>query len=306
MHRAAAAALSVAVISASGWTPAFAQVNSTTFRPEVRYAQVGDVKLAYYTRGSGAPLLMVNGFISTMSLWDPALLAELEKEHTLILFDNRGVGLSTDTKENHTTIEQMADDAAGLAKALGYSRINILGWSMGARITQQVLIRHPDLVSKGVLASANPGGTCQVKTSNQVETELNNPNVPLSDKVALTFPDNPKGKQAEAQVLARIKAAVKAGTIPDDFKTSKQTTERQDRARTTLWSGSNANCEALSGIKIPVLLTDGRDDVVDIPRNSLVIANKIPFSWLAFFEGGHSFLFQSYQKFSEVVNTFLK
>ncbi len=67
--------------------------------------------------------MMINGFISTMSLWDPALLDELPKHHQLILFDNRGVGLSTDTKKNNTTIPQMADDAAGLIKKLDYKTV---------------------------------------------------------------------------------------------------------------------------------------------------------------------------------------
>ena len=76
------------------------------------------VKLAYYPRGQGKPLVMINGFLSSMSLWDPALLADLETTHTLVLFDNRGVGLSSDTAENNTTIPQMADDAAALIGAL--------------------------------------------------------------------------------------------------------------------------------------------------------------------------------------------
>jgi pimeloyl-ACP methyl ester carboxylesterase len=161
---------------------AYAQAGKPTtnvqVKPEVKYVQVGDVRLAYYIRGQGAPLLMINGFISTMSLWDPALLDELSKNHQLILFDNRGVGLSSDTKENKTTIAQMADDAAGLAKALGYQKVNILGWSMGARIGQQFLIRHPDLVNKAILCAANPGGSHQDPAAKDVEGKLNNPNVP--------------------------------------------------------------------------------------------------------------------------------
>ena len=86
------------------------------FKAEVKYAQVGDVRLAYYVRGEGKPLVMINGFISTMSLWDPLLIEDLAKHRQLILFDNRGVGLSTDTKENATTIPQMADDAAGSSR----------------------------------------------------------------------------------------------------------------------------------------------------------------------------------------------
>src|SRR5580704_2020053 len=93
------------------------------FKAEVKTMNVGDIKMAYYIRGQGNPLVMINGFISTMSLWDPALLDELAKHHKLILFDNRGVGLSTDTKKNNTTIPQMADDVAGLIKKLGYEKV---------------------------------------------------------------------------------------------------------------------------------------------------------------------------------------
>ena len=275
-------------------------------KPEVKFVQVGDVKLAYYTRGQGEPLLMINGFISTMSLWDPALLDELSKEHQLVLFDNRGVGLSTDTQENQTTIPQMADDAAGLAKALGFEKVNILAWSMGARIGQQLLIRHPELVRKAVLCAANPGGKHQIPASQDVENKLNNPNVPEMEKLGLVFTNNEAGRQAASEALARIRSAVAAGTMPNDFAASKETTIRQDRARTTLWKNDQDNFKQLKNIKVPVLVTDGRYDVVDIPKNSAVIANQIPYAWLAYFDGGHAFLFQQHKRFADTVNAFLE
>lgn len=274
-------------------------------KPEVKFAQVGEVKLAYYTKGQGEPLLMINGFLSTMSLWDPALLDELSKSNQLVLFDNRGVGLSTDTKENKTTIPQMADDAAGLAKALGFKKVNILAFSMGARIGQQLLIRHPELVHKAVLCAANPGGRHQIPTSHDVESKLNNPNVPEMEKLGLVFTNNEAGRKAASEVLGRIKSAVTAGTIPNDFMVSKETTIRQDRARTTLWTNNQSNFKQLKNIKVPVLVTDGRYDVIDIPKNSELIANQIPYAWLAYFDGGHAFLFQQYKKFADTVNVFL-
>lgn len=285
----------------TGITPASAQE-----KPEIKYAEVNGVKLAYYTRGQGAPLLMINGFMSTLSLWDPALLDELSKNNQLVLFDNRGVGLSTDTQENLTTIPQMADDAAGLAKALGHKEVNILAWSMGARIGQQLLIRHPDLVGKAVLCAANPGGRHQIPASKDVESKLNNPNVPEMEKIGLVFTNNAAGKKAASDILSRLKSAVAAGTIPNDFAVSKQTTIRQDNARTTLWTKDQANYRQLKNIKVPVLVTDGRYDVIDIPKNSEIIANQIPYAWLAYFDGGHAFLFQDYKRFAETVNVFLK
>ncbi|MFM8795063.1 MAG: alpha/beta hydrolase [Acidimicrobiales bacterium] len=237
------------------------------FRAEVKYAQVGDVKLAYYTRGEGKPLVMINGFISTMSLWDPLLIEELSERRRLIVFDNRGVGLSSDTAADNTTIPQMADDAAGLIKALGLGKADILGWSMGARIGQQLLIRHPDVVDKAVLAAANPGGSRGVPADKAVEDKLNDPDVSDDQKLALLFPSGPDEEREAEEVYSRILAAGKNGTAPDDFTVSKETTLRQDRARTTLWDADESNFNELKNIKTPVLLTDGRYDIIDKPAN---------------------------------------
>lgn len=276
------------------------------FKAEVKTIDVSDIKMAYYIRGKGKPLLMINGYLSTMSLWDPALLEELAKNYQLVLFDNRGVGLSTDTIQNNTTMEQMADDAAQLIKNLGYEKVNILAWSMGARIGQQLLIRHPSLVEKAILCSANPGGEYADKTSLDVESKLNNPNVPKMEKIGLVFTNNEQGKLAANNCLARLKKAVATKTIPDDFSVSKETEIRQNRARTTLWSSNNENFHALQNIKNPVLLADGRYDIIDLPKNSVIIANQIPYSWTAFLDGGHAFLFQEYKQFADLIYTFLQ
>jgi pimeloyl-ACP methyl ester carboxylesterase len=276
------------------------------FKPEVKYADVNDVKLAYYIRGEGEPLLMINGFMSSMSLWDPLMIETLARQHQLILFDNRGVGLSTDTRENNTTIPQMADDAAGLLKALGIKKANILAYSMGARIGQQFLIRHPDMVNKAVLAAADPGGKYGDPAAPDVEGKLNTADASKMERLALTVPDDAQGRAALQAAIDRIKAAVAAGVMPDDFDVSKQTIERQDRARTTLWNEDNSNFEDLKNIKVPVLITDGRSDEIDPPKNSLIIAKQIPFSWLAYFWGGHSFLYTSPKHFADTVNVFLQ
>ena len=126
------------------------------------------------------------------------------------------------------------------------------------------------------------------------------------EKLGLVFTNNDAGRKAATEVLSRIKAAVAAGTIPNDFAVSKETTLRQDRARTTLWRNDQENFKQLKSIKTPVLLTDGRYDVIDIPKNSALMANQIPFSWLAYFDGGHAFLFQDYKRFADTVNAFLK
>lgn len=294
-------AMAALILSLSLSIPAQAQE-----KPVVKYAAVNGVKLAYYLKGKGDPMIMIMGYAGTLSAWDPALLDELAKNNQLIIFDNRGAGLSTDTKENNTTIPQMADDAAGLIKALGFKKVNVFSWSMGARIGQQLVIRHPDLVSKLILLAPNPGGKYQVAISKKVGEELNNPSLSPMENFELLFPNTPAGKAAAKAVYERWAAARAAGTIPDDFVVSKETKARQVRARVTLWNADNQNYQDLKNIKIPVLVADGREDIIDNPKNSIVIANQIPFAWLAFYEGGHAFLFQSYKKLSETVNVFLQ
>lgn len=273
---------------------------------KIQFAQVGDIKMAYYTRGQGEPLFLINGFMSAMSTWDPALLDVLAKKNKLIIFDNRGVGLSTDTKEDRTSMEQMADDTAGLIKALGYKKANVLGYSMGARVAQQVFIRHPDLVNKGILAAPNPGGSRQIKPSADVAKLLNDPNVSTYDKAKLMFTNDASGEAALKQVMKRINDAVKNGTAPNDNDVSKEAAIRQDRARTVLWGANEKNFDDLKNIKFPVLVADGRDDVIDPPENARLIAGQIPFAWLTFYEGGHGFLFQSAARFGATINAFLK
>ena len=296
-----AIAFALAAVSAASANAAHAAPKA-----EVKYAQVGDIKMAYFTRGQGEPLFMINGYMSSMSVWDPALLDILDDSNTLVLFDNRGVGLTTDSAEDRTSMEQMADDTAGLITALGYDKANVLGFSMGARIAQQVYIRHPGKVNKGVLLAPNPGGTEQVKPSPEVAEKLNDPNVSTLDKASLFFPDTAEGKKAMTEAFARLKAAVADGTLPDDTNVSKQTALRQNNARSKLWDADTANFAALKTINFPVLIADGRDDTVDPPPNSRKIASQIPFSWLAFFEGGHGFPFQSYEKLGKTINVFLQ
>lgn len=275
-------------------------------KPEIKYAAVNGVKLAYYLKGKGDPMILIMGYAGTLSAWDPALLDELAKNNQLIIFDNRGAGLSTDTKENNTTIPQMADDAAGLVKALGFKKVNVFSWSMGARIGQQLVIRHPELINKAILCAPNPGGKYQIAINKKVGEELNNPSLSPMENFELLFPMTPEGKAAAKVVYERWAAAKAAGTIPDDFIVSKETKARQVRARITLWDADNQNYKDLKNIKVPVLVADGREDIIDNPKNSVVIANQIPFAWLAFYEGGHAFLFQSYKKLSETVNVFLQ
>jgi len=274
-------------------------------RVEMKKIKIGDIELAYYLRGSGKPLVMIMGFRGTMGQWDPALLQELEKNYTLVLFDNRGVGFSTDTEQDLTTIPQMAEDTVNLIKALGYDKVYLLGWSMGSRIAQNIAMTHPTLVDKLILCSPNPGGKHQVPRKTDTYQKLTELNLTREGLLSLIFPQTVQGRLAASEVVMRLTTAIEKGSVPEDLNITNQTIQRQMHAL-QLWSENDTYFESLSNLLVPTLVASGLDDVVDDPENARRVANQIPFAWSAYFSGaGHAFLFQDYKNFSELVHVFL-
>jgi pimeloyl-ACP methyl ester carboxylesterase len=273
-------------------------------RAEVKKQNIGDIELAYYVRGSGEPLVMIMGFRGTMTLWDPGLLEMLEKKYTLILFDNRGAGLSSDTEENVLTIAQMAEDTAALIKALGYQKTHVLGWSMGSRIAMELAFNHPDIVDTLILCSPNPGGQHQALRRPDAYEKLTSVQLSQEEGLSLIFPNTPEGQKASAAFVGRLKEAIITGTVPNDLQVSGQTVKRQVRAL-ELWDQDNHVYEALTHIKAPTLVAGGLQDVLDQPENVRIVAGRIPFAWAAYFpDAGHYFLSQGYRHCADLIVLF--
>ena len=87
------------------------------------------------------------------------------------------------------------------------------------------------------------------------------------ERAALAFPDTPEGKQAMKESLDRIAAARASGEAPDDMECSLETAKRQNVARGKLWRADESNYRDLARIKLPVLVADGRVDIIDPPQN---------------------------------------
>ena len=120
-------------------------------------ATIDGVKLHYDIEGEGPPLLLISGLGGNSGVW--ATVKPLLAPHfKIITFDNRGTGRS-DTPPGPYTIDQMADDTAGLIRHLDLGPVNAVGWSLGGSVLQGLLIRNGALVSKAVLLSAFPSYT---------------------------------------------------------------------------------------------------------------------------------------------------
>ena len=94
---------------------------------------VGDIDIAYKTFGKGDPILLINGYSFTMDSWDPTLLETLASNHTVIVFDNRGIGNTTSGSEQKFSISLFANDTAGLLEALNIKKADVLAWSYGRK-----------------------------------------------------------------------------------------------------------------------------------------------------------------------------
>ena len=119
-------------------------------------------------KADAKPIILITGGSATMDMWNPLLLEQLASaNYRVIIFENRGVGESTvGTKE--FSISQFANDTLGLLDALGISKADVLGWSMGGFIAQQLAVTNPDKVDNLILYTTSCGGPSDRPTPPEV------------------------------------------------------------------------------------------------------------------------------------------
>jgi pimeloyl-ACP methyl ester carboxylesterase len=292
-----------AALASTGRAPAQAAVPA--FRAQVRVAAVGAQRIAWYDRGSGPPLVMAIGTGSTMAEWDPALLERLARHHRLILFDYPGVGRSSRLPGRTTSFAALADTTAAFMRAIGVTGSDVLGWSMGGFVAQQLAVRHPDVVRRLILAGTNPGGDAAVLGSTQDQDIDSDPDPSDAAVLRVLYPRTAAGRSEGRAFLRRLDSASDSGEIPDDFTVPAATVQAQVGAEDP-WLRSNANWDALARLTTPTLVAGGRSDPVVPPRNARRIAARIPGARLALFAGAHAFVFSQRARFARVVDAFLR
>ena len=109
-----------------------------------------------FGRQGGVPLVLLNRFRGTIDWWDPEFLDYLAAHHDVIVFDNVGIGYSSG--EPRDSVEGFAEGAIEFIEALGLPTVDLLGWSLGGIVAQEVARRRPELVRKLVVAGSAPGG----------------------------------------------------------------------------------------------------------------------------------------------------
>ncbi|MEI7433486.1 MAG: alpha/beta hydrolase [Methanomicrobiales archaeon] len=261
----------------------------------VKTVRVNDIEVGYKDFGQGTPLLLIMGYGSTMDLWPPEVLANLSLKHRVIIFDNRGMG-NTTTSDKPFSISLFADDAAGLLDAMNISRADVLGWSMGADIAQELALRHPGKVDRLILYAGTVGGNESIPASPVVLEQLTNSS------------GSPRERGERLFSLLFPAAWIRGHPNPMTyfpFPTETSPAESYDRQIEAI-SSWNGTYSRLPGIMSPTLVLAGAGDVISVPENAFVIGGRIPGAWVIQVPGGgHGMMYQYPEQFGRIVTFFL-
>ena len=129
----------------------YGQTNQTISNADLlnipaKKVHVGDIDIGYKMLGKGDPILLFNGASDNMNAWDEAFLKGLSSNHTVIVFDQRGIA-NTAIGSKPYTYQQLANDSAGLLDALKISKADVMGYSLGSYLAQQLTITYPNKVN---------------------------------------------------------------------------------------------------------------------------------------------------------------
>jgi len=254
----------------------------------------GDV--GYREVGTGSPVLLIMGFGGSMDDWAPSFVDALAARHTVIVFDNAGIGATTPLP-SPLSIPAMAGQASALISALHLGRTAVLGWSMGGMIAQALAVLHPRQVSQLILAATQAGTGTSLPIPPAAAAALASPDP--ATVLSVLFP--PDQAAAAKSYLAGILQ------YPGFYAASDAVKAQQDTAIQQWMAGQDPAGRRLSRIRASTLVADGTLDQLDPTANDWLLARRIPRAHLVLYpDAGHAFLFQDAAQFVPVAERFLR
>ena len=252
--------------------------------------------------GEGAvPLVLLQHFRGNLDNWDPALIDALAQTRRVVTFDNAGVGGSTGATAD--TIEQMARDAIAFLAALELGQADLLGFSIGSFVAQQIALVRPAIVRRLVLASSAPKGAAGMHGwAPEVIGAIGTPQTSPEAYLDVFFTESAASRQAGQEALRRMYTR----TEDRDTATTWATREAQYDAVCTWGIPDHGLLQRLSAIGMPVFVANGDSDPMILPHYSHLLAGLIPHAQVKIYpDAAHGFLFQHHAEFAADVNTFL-
>jgi len=262
------------------------------------------IEYAYRDLGAGdVPLVLLQHFRGNLDNWDPALVDALAADRRVITFDNVGVGATTGSTPS--TIEAMAHDAISFLEAMDFQQIDLLGFSIGSFIAQEIALIRPDLLRRVVLASAAPQGAAGMHGwAPEVIGAVGAPETSPEGYISVFFAPTDTSRGAGQQAAGRIFGG---RTSDRDEPTTWQTREAQYDAVCTWGIPNHALLQGVAAIELPVFVANGDSDPMILPRYSHLLAGLLPDARVKIYpDSAHGFLFQHYEEFATDVHAFLE
>ena len=258
---------------------------------------------AYRDVGSGTvPLVLLQHFRGNLDNWDPALIDALASHRRVVAFDNVGVGGTSGTTPN--TVEQMAADAISFLGAMEFDRVDILGFSIGSFVAQEIALTRPALVHSLILASSAPKGAAEMHGwAPWVIDAVGMPQPDPAGYLKVFFAESASSQQAGQQALQRMFTR----TSDFDQPTTWQTRQAQYDAVCAWGIPNHALLQRLSAIQHRVFIANGESDPMILPHFSYLLAGLIPGAEVKIYpDSAHGFLFQHQAEFAADVEQFLR
>ena len=271
--------------------------------PNKLVSTANGVDYAYRDTGGegGVPLVLLQHFRGNLDNWDPALIDALASARRVITFDNTGVGGSSGTTPG--TVEQMAYDAIAFLAAMDLGQVDLLGFSIGSFVAQQIALTRPAIVRRLVLASSAPQGAAGMHGwAPEVIGAIGTPETSPEEYLGVFFASSPSSRKAGQEALQRMYAR----TQDRDTATTWATREAQYDAVCTWGIPDHALLQRLSCLQMPVFVANGDSDPMILPHYTYLLAGLIPQARMKIYpDSAHGFLFQHHAEFSADVEAFL-
>ena len=261
------------------------------------------IEYAYRDVGEGeVPLVLLQHFRGNLDNWDPALVDALAADRRVVAFDNVGVGGSTG--ETPDTIEAMAHGAIAFVEAMSLEQVDLLGFSIGSFVAQEIALIRPDLLRRVVLASSAPQGAAGMHGwAPEVIGAVGQPETSPAGYLSVFFAPTDTSRKAGQEAAGRIFGP---RSNPDQ-PTTWQTRQAQYDAVCAWGIPNHSMLERVAAVDLPVLVANGDSDPMILPRYSYLLAGLLPNARLTIYpDSAHGFLFQHHGQFADDGHAFLE
>ncbi|NSY62260.1 alpha/beta hydrolase [Rhizobium rhizogenes] len=267
--------------------------------PEIHSVQTKHGEIAIWTNGPerGTPLVLLPRFRATMDDWDPAFIKSLSRDHQVVRFDNPGVGLSQGSSLN--SIKSMASVAAEVILQVAPRHADVLGWSLGGAVAQQLALDYPHILRRMILVGATPGAIAEgPRQQPRVATVLAKEENDEQDFLYLFYPETEAAVSCGRTSIRRIanQPYRSPGVSALAFMLQVQAFTR--------WPGILHRAREL---KLPILVVAGAQDIVAPAYCSFVLSQQVADAkFIVYPDSGHASLFQHAEEFIEDATRFLE